>query len=294
MLQFFGTAFVNLTVFDMAKWKTLKDQVLAGTLVDLQGERNTKEFLVSLCQAFASKERVPLNQHHDMSLEPVGYINNFRVVPADAEEKEWKLVGDVYFHDVDIDEALKGFSYSMIEDMHGNCADRQLGVYVPFPFYNDKSLLGALTAVESGIVAGAWRKKAADPDTVSLIISFILFLAAPAYTDYWNKKVSPLLAQLRSRLGDRHSIQYVQTNQGPKGEIFGIYFIPPPGKEDEFLTLAFVMEGIRTVERYVATDDLAAKKGVHLVKMVFLNERNAYGLQSVEYQDGSVVKHSVD
>jgi hypothetical protein len=224
-----------------------------------------------------------------MSLEPVGYINNFRVVPADEEGKEWSLVGDVYFHDVEIDEALRGFSYSIIEDMRGNCEDRQLGVYVPFPYYNDDSLLSALTTVESGIVAGAWRKKAAAPDTVSLIISFVLFLAGPAYTDYWNKKVSPLLAQLRSLLGASHSVQYVQTSRGPLGETFGIYFIPPSGSDHEYLTLSLIMEGIRAAERHVASDDLAAKKGVHLVKMGFSNK--AYGLQSVEYQDGSIVKH---
>ena len=70
---------------------------------------------MSLCASFNSKERVPLNQQHEMSLDTVGYIDNFKVVQAGVNKDEWNLVGDVYFHDVDIDEALKGFSYSVTQ-----------------------------------------------------------------------------------------------------------------------------------------------------------------------------------
>lgn len=275
----------------MAKWKTLENQILAGTLVDSQGERNTKEFLLSLCAALSTKTRFPLGQKHDMSLEPVGYIDNFRVVPANKEGKEWNLVGDVYFHDVEIDDALKGFSYSICQDIQGDRSERQISVYVPFPYYNDESLLTDLTSPGSGIVAGAWRKKAAETDTVSLIVSSVLFLAAPAYTNFWNEKVSPLIAKLQSRLKGNHSIQYVQTSQGHLGETFGIYFIPQYGKEDECLTLSLITDGIQAADQHVARDDLAVQKGVHLVKMIFSGSENTYVIKSIEYQDGSVVNH---
>lgn len=275
----------------MAKWKELKQQVLASTHQDSQGEKNTKESLLSLCEQFRSKERLPLNQHHDMSLEHVGYIENIQVVQADKDGKEWNLVGDVYFYDVDIDEALKGFSYSITEDILGDASNRQVGVYVPFPYYQDQKVLEELANIGSGIVAGAWRKKAADPATVSLIISFALFVAAPAYTNYWNNKVSPLLKQLLARMGGNHSVEYVQTSQGRLGETYGIYFIPLRGKEHECLTLKLVLDGIRIAKNHVAADELAAQKGVHLVKLIFSGEKYSYELKTIEYQDGSVVKH---
>jgi hypothetical protein len=276
----------------MPKWKELKQQVLASTQQDSHGESSTKKFLQSLRDEFGSKERIPLNQQHDMSLEHVGYIDNFQVVQADKDGKEWNLVGDVHFHDVEIDEAMQGFSYSVTEDMRGDIKNRQIGVYVPFPYYKDQELLSDLTNVESGIVSGAWRKKAADPATVSLIISFALFAVAPAYTNYWNNKVSPLLNKLLSKLKMNHSVEYIQTSEGPLGETFGIYFIPVRGKENECLTLNLVLDGIRIANDHIAADDLAAKRGVHLVKLIYSDDKKTYELKTVEYQDGSVVKYN--
>lgn len=273
----------------MAKWKELKRQVLAGTQVDSQGETNTKESLINLCESFNSKTRLPLNQQHDMSLDHAGYIDNFDVVPADDEGKDWHLIGDVHFHDMEIDEVLNGFSYSVTEDLEGEKENRMVGVYVPYPYYQDKEILQDLATTAPGIVSGAWRKKAADPGTVSLIISFALFAAAPAYTNFWNEKISPLVGKLLKKLSDRHSMQYVQTAEGPQGEIFGIYFIPERGNEQECLTLQLIMGGTQTVEAYVASDDLAAQKGVHMVRLIYSQEQHAYRMKSIEYQDGSVI-----
>lgn len=273
----------------MTKWKELKRQVLAGTKVDSQGERNTKEFLVRLCESFNSKDRLPLNQRHDMSLDHAGYIDNFNVVPAGDQENEWNLIGDVHFHDMEIDEALNGFSYSVVEDLEGSNDNRMVGVYVPYPYYQDKEVLKDLAATSPGIVSGAWRKKAADPGTVSLIISFALFVTAPAYTNFWNEKISPLLSKLLKKLSDGHSAQYVQTSEGPQGEVFGIYFIPESGNELECLTFQLIMDGIEMVKAYVAADDLSARKGVHLVRLIYSVEQDAYQMKSIEYQDGSVI-----
>lgn len=111
----------------MTKWNEIRNQVLANTQLDSQGERQTKESLLSMCESFKKKQRLPLNQQHDMNLDSVGYIENFRVVLSDTEEKKWSLIGDVYFHDVELDEALKGFSYSITEDMQGDLSEKKLG-----------------------------------------------------------------------------------------------------------------------------------------------------------------------
>lgn len=273
----------------MTKWNEIRNQILASTQLDSQGERQTKESLLSLCESFKKKQRLPLNQQHDMNLDSVGYIENFRVVPSDNEEKEWSLIGDVYFHDVELDEALKGFSYSITEDMQGDSSEKEIGIYLPYPFYQNEDVLKALAATGDGIVSGAWRKKAADPGTVSLVVSFVLFVAAPAYTNFWNRNISPLLNELLSNLKSGKSIEYAQVSKGHLGETYGIYFVPPRGTDSEYLTLSLIMDGIRAAQNHVEGDNLAKNKGVHLVKLVYSNDHSAYQLKSVEYNDGSIV-----
>lgn len=275
----------------MTKWNEIKNQILASTQLDSQGERQTKKSLESLCELFKKKQRLPLNQQHDMNLDAVGYIDNFRVVPSSDGENEWSLIGDVYFHDVELDEALKGFSYSITEDMQGNLSKKEVGVYVPYPFYQNDGVLKALAATGDGVVSGAWRKKAADPGTVSLVVSFVLFVAAPAYTNYWNNKISPLLKELVSNLKNGKSTEYAQVSKGHLGETYGIYFVPPRGTDSKYLTLSLIIDGIRAAENHVNGDDLAKNKGVHLVKLVYSNDHSAYQLKSVEYNDGSIVNH---
>lgn len=275
----------------MPIWKSLKRQILAGTKLDSYGERNTKEFLERLCSTFSLKESVPLNQRHNMALDPVGYIKNFEVIKSTSGENDWELVGDVYFHDVDIDEALKGFSYSAIEDIKGDIDNKNVGVYLPFPKYNDEKLLDDVLSVGENIVVGAWRKKAADPESIALIISCLLFVASPAYTNYWNNTISPLLRKLLDRTSIGRSVDYVQTSKGHKDETYGIYFIPVRGIENECLTLNNILEGIAMAEKYVLSDHLAKDKGVHLIKLIYSESVSKFEFKYIEYQDGSAINH---
>jgi len=275
----------------MAKWKELKRQILAGTKIDSQGESNTKEFLVSLCKSFNSRGRIPLGQQHDMSLEDVGYIDNFNVIPDGKDNNHWNLVGDIYFHDIDIDDALRGFSYSVNQDLAGDLEKKEVAVYVPFPFYNDHELLNEIAGINNGVVSGAWKKKNADPASLSLIISFALFLGAPAYTNYWNNKIEPAYKKLRAHLGKKHGIDFVQTCKGPNGETYGIYFIHAREDEDSCFSLKNVLSGIQLVENHILNDNLAKEKGINLVKLQYSEENKIFKLRVVEYLDGSIIKH---
>lgn len=275
----------------MTEWKEIQGQVLASTQLDSQRERHTKESLLSLRKSFSRRQRLPLYQQHDASLDSVGYIENFRVVPTDSRETEWHLIGDVYFHDVELDEALRGFSYSVTEDLQGDFSSKEVGVYVPYPFYQDNDFLRNLARTSEGIVAGAWRKKAADPGDISLIVSLLLFTASPAYANFWNNKISPLLRELVDNVKTGKSVEYVQTSKGNLGETYGIYFIPPRGTDSKYLTLSLVMDGIHLAEEYIRHDSLAQSKGVYLVKLEYSQAKSAYQLASVEYSDGSVLKH---
>lgn len=275
----------------MRKWKELKQQVLAGTKLDAQGETATKEFLISLCESSNKKGKIPLGQHHDMSKDSVGYIENFNVVPDSNDEAHWTLVGDVYFHDIDLDEALKGFSYSITEDLVGDLNNKKIAIYIPYPHYNDDDLLEALAEENSGVVAGSWRKKSADPDTVSLLISLVLFVAAPAFTNYWNEKITPAYKKFREKLGKKSNLDFVQVSKGHRDETFGIYFIPSRSDEDSCFTMSNVLAGIEWVNAYVKNDSLAKEKGVSLVKMQFSEAKNCFEFRTIEYLDGSVINN---
>ena len=273
----------------MPKWKTLKGQILAGTMEDSQGERNTKEFLVTLCDTFNSKIKFPLNQQHDMSMDTVGYIDNFNVVPSKNDPDEWNIIGDVYFHDVDIDEALNGFSYSSTEVIKGDVENKQLGIYLPYPSYNDPNLVDNLLSTGNGIVVGAWKKKCADPVSTSLIISFALFITAPAYTNFWNNMISPLLNSWYENFKNGESIEFVQTGTGHLEETFGIYFLPAKGKEKKCLTDYKIINGLFLTKKHIDNDKFAKDKGVNLVRLIYSEENNQFELKSVEYQDGSII-----
>jgi hypothetical protein len=72
---------------------TIANQVIAGTQLDLQGERNTKKALESFVHRYAGK-RMPLNQQHDLALKSFGYAENLRIIPDKDSPGDWFLVGD--------------------------------------------------------------------------------------------------------------------------------------------------------------------------------------------------------
>jgi len=226
-----------------------------------------------------------------MSKEAVGHINNFDVIPDKTDESHWNLVGDIYFHDVDIDSALRGFSYSVNIDITGDLENKEVAVYVPFPHYNSSDLLEEIVELSDGISAGAWKKKNASPDYISLAISLALFVAAPAYTNIWNTKISPVLSKLKDRLGNSHSTDFVQVAKGHLEEIYGIYFIPERGREEGCFILEKIIAGIELVNRHVANDEIAREKGLHIVKLKYSLRSQEFELIVVEYLDGSIINH---
>ena len=274
----------------MAKWKSIKSQVLASTHQDAQGESQTVECLNRLAALFSKNGRMPLHQHHDMTLDSVGHIENFRVIPDGADSEHWVLVGDVSFRDIDIDEALRGFSYSITDQLVGS-SKPSAAVFLPYPYYNDTSLLSDLTEGQPDIAAGAWRKKGADPNQISLIIGFVLFIAAPAYTNYWNSTIGPLLSKLRGSLTKVQSVEFCQTLTGPRGETCAAYFIPPRGGSTDLITLSLVVDALERANTFIHADSLARERGVYLVKLSYYGSR--YEIASLQYLDGSVVYHRV-
>jgi len=232
---------------------------------------------------------MPLHQRHDISLDTVGHIENFRVVQDADDAAHWNLVGDVTFKDIELDEALKGFSYSITDRLVGE-ENPVAAVFVPYPYYNDRKLLSELIQDQERVAAGAWRKKQADPQTVSLLISFALFLGAPAYTNYWNSTLSPLLKKLSSRIGIGNSVDFCQTLTGSRGETYAAYFMPTRENSPDQLTLSLVSDALERISEFIKNDEMARSRGVYLARLAYIDSR--YELITVQYLDGSVVNHS--
>lgn len=273
----------------MGNWKFLKGQVLASTRPDSQGESHTYDSLSRLASLFSSKSRLPLHQRHDMALETVGHVENFLVVPDAEDPAHWVLVGDVTFRDIEIDEALRGFSYSVTDRLVGD-ENPLASAFLPYPYYNDAALMSGLVKGLKKTAAGAWRKKEADPQAVGLLVAFVLFIAAPAYTNYWNNTIAPLLSRFRSHLSSIGSIEFCQTLTGPRGETYAAYFIPPRGSSSDYLTLSLVSDALKRTADFISHDHLAQSRGVFLARLSYVGSR--YELTSVQYLDGSVVNHA--
>ena len=120
--------------------KLYKQQIIAGTKVDLQGEKIPKHVLEGFLKNSYGK-KIPLNQSHDISKPCPGYIENLNLVEDENENNEWSLIGDVYCESEKLEEAMNGFSISYLEITHQCEGDPEILFYLPYPHYNDKEYI---------------------------------------------------------------------------------------------------------------------------------------------------------
>jgi len=272
----------------MTKYKKIINQTISSTHTDTQGEKQTKGFLEKLCKY--SGKRLPLNQQHDMRKETIGYIENYRVVPDENHPGEWLLKGEVYYTCENIDDAMKGFSYSFTEPLVDTELGREFQIYLPFPHYNDATIIEYLNK-EKLFTIGRWYKKAGDPETISIIVSGILFVLSPLWNQTFNDHVSPAIKKLLGRikpLWDKglhfDLIQIIQDNN--KNEI-ELYFIPDRASKDESLEPDFIKEGISEAEKYLCNNPNDAEKGIKMIKLYFDIQKKKYCVFHVQFLDGN-------
>ncbi|MBI5773996.1 MAG: hypothetical protein HZA89_09680 [Verrucomicrobia bacterium] len=275
----------------MKPYKVIKGQIVSGTREDSQGERRSKEFLEKL--ASPPNKRVPLSQHHDMSKETIGYLENFRVEADPNQAGEWFLKADVFFTTDSIDEALKGFSYSLTEVFTGNRVNPIGELHLPFPFYNDKELIKEFLSTEPAVAIGKWHKKAADGGTTALIIAVATFMLKPAWETVYKELVEPhvkklgeLIPKLKSKGLSPH---FVQVLRRPTGEKFGVYFIPQHGKEEFCLSPEKIKAGIGELDRFSKSDPKVSAVGIHTARMLFDSKLQQYRIIHIQYGDGTDV-----
>lgn len=269
--------------------KTIANQILAGTRLDSQGERNTKEALESFVALYVGK-RMPLNQQHDLSLKSPGYVENLRVVPDKGSSGDWSLIGDVYYEGESLEIPVGGFSISFLEVFRRGESQDLLHVYLPYPHYNNNELVEEV--FEEGFISvGRWAKKAADPALVALVGGVIVFFIKPIWEDLYKTQIAPHVykffagkfKKLREKNIDANFVQYVVHNNYE----IQVLLIPSRGKEEHCFSVEQTNAAMALVHSRLTSQNAATAPASKMF-FRFDDEANCYVLYRIEHKDGSL------
>jgi hypothetical protein len=263
---------------------------LASTNVDLRGERLTKRFLEKFCASMEGRKS-PLNSEHDLSRPSAGYVENYRVVPDDANPDEWKLIGDVYVDDEVTPSQLGGFSISGAE-MLIEPTDADAKILLAYPYYNDLEAIEKLSA-DSRLALGKWVKKSATgPEWTAIIITLAVFVFQPAWEDVYKRLIAPRLNALISKLfralnQEVGAVQFLQSIIF-KGQEIQVIFIPAVQSGRECTRTETIIEGLRLVEESLLEN--SSNFPVRIV-VYFDDKIGKYLLHRAEFYDGKVIHY---
>jgi hypothetical protein len=266
-----------------------KDQAVMSTRQDTQGEKQTKEHLDEIVAN--TPPRFPLGQHHDMSKPYCGYMENFRVVPIESGPGEWMLIADIHIESGNVADAVGGFSYGWTTKYRRNQERVEGAVYLPYPHYNDEELVDKLLETSLPLEVGKWHKKAADPEPIGLIVTFVLFVLAPTWQKLYDTRVHPYLTKLIADLKEKtRDLKYHYGFQirDEQGRTVSVYLIPTQHEPLYFSHLATLKGGVEAAMAYLTTNDLAKTRGVHLLKLRYDSLVGDYVVFSVQFCDGTV------
>lgn len=268
--------------------KTIIGQILAGTQLDKQGERNTREVLEAYANSFKGR-RQPLHQQHDLSLPVIGYIENFRVTPDDANAGEWHLVGDVYIENGSTP-LLGGFSVSYIEKLRFSRAREHLEIYLPFPHYNDQLLLNELFE-EGNTSVGRIIRKGASPEEIALIVSIVVAVLQPGWEEIYRSKIAPAVfnffqGRFRKLTGRKISADLLQYVDYSGGKVQVLY-IPTRGEESDCLSVEKQYQALLMVADYLNALDVNHVSASKLI-LTFDRSKGKFIINAVHFSDGTV------
>ena len=272
--------------------RTFINQTLGGTRLDSQGERLPLAELQAICEKFRGK-RIPLHQKHSMADTTLGYIENLRTLPDSEASGDWSLIGDVYLTEGELDEALKGFSISLTLPLR-EVADPELLLYIPYPHYNDSTLIEEL-ATDRTLTIGKWVKKAADPCSWALFGATIAFVVTPIWDDIYKRKIAPVVDRfLETHFLRLHqagiNLEHVQHLSYESHQV-EIRFIPALGKERYCFSSDLLRAGISQVIECLKQDVKAKDPGVERIILSYDVGCRTYTILRVEHKDGEVEHH---
>lgn len=219
---------------------------------------------------------MPLHRMHNMLHEPVGYIENFRILPNEKIDGEWILIGDVTVLSGTLDETMKGFSISYLDKIkyEEGCG---ISVYIPFPAYNDKEFMDELLQ-DNEIGVGKWKKKSYNPETVMLIVSSVIIpLCAPIWDSVYKEHVAPSLRRFfnnhKERLLNKELRAEIVQIIDFDGAQVEVRFMPPIERKELFLSEIAINNGIKVVREFLESK---REEGVRNITRIVM-EYDLYG-----------------
>lgn len=272
--------------------KHFKDQCLASTHLDSQGEKTAKHILEGFVESYRGK-RQPLNQAHDLSKPTAGHIENFRLIEDKNNKDEWQLIGDVYCDPSKFEEVMGGFSISYLEVLKRAEGNADFIVYLPYPHYNDPEYLEALLS-QDNLSVGKWVKKAADPTTIALLgVAAGIFLT-PIWDDIYKTKIAPKIydffdkndSELNSRGINTDLIQSVIIGDHK----IQVILIPIRGKEKECFSVERLDGAMKAVHQFLSTEDNPSQYA--RIHMYFHSGNVGFKLHKTENTLGEVIVHA--
>lgn len=266
------------------------DQVIAGTSVDLHGEKYSKEFFEEMIES--TPDRMPLHQHHDMSKEVLGYLENFRLV---LNADEWNVIADIYITAETVDDVFKGFSFSSTRSMAGNIERPVYNIYLPYPHYNDSNFVDDLVNIDSELMVGKWIKKGLTGLEIGLIATGIAVIVAPEWDIQYRSHVRPALIKLFSflpKLKEKNiPVDLVQqVEHGP--HLVQLYFTPDRSSsesEAESFKEQYFIYAYETAIKFLVSDPKSNSVGAHRLKLYFDSKAKSYKVFHIQYLDGTDV-----
>lgn len=265
------------------------NQIVAGTHIDEQGEKMTKQIFEKLISSSAPK--MPLHQHHDMGRKTLGYLENFKLVPDKKHKAEWNVIADVYITSDNIDEALNGFSFSMLETVGGNTEAPLFYIHLPYPVYNDIEFIESLIREDDDLLVGKWVKKALDPIMIALITTGIALFFAPEWDIQYKKRIRPAMERLLKFVPiiseKKVSVDLIQHVVGHLEEKVKVYFVPDRSDIIGSYKEEYILSALKDVEEFLNSDIKAKVTGIEMVKLYFDKMKSKYLLFHVQYLDGA-------
>jgi len=266
-----------------------RDQVIASTHQDSQGEKYDLDFLKDLYKSMKNK-KIPMGKDHDLSQGYSGFLENPTIEEDPVNDGEYYLKADVYCENEELSNILKGISFSISIGIKSNVENPEVGIFLPYPHYNDENKIDSLLEIEAPIEAGKWVKKELDPAEIALIASFVYFVLKPFWQKYFDKKIAPHLGKILDSPNLDKSVKYDfgikcgDTN----GNDFHIYF--GSNKKDlSSLRPYLIKSGIEKVQNFIETDKKAQEIGIAMARLNYDKTLKSYSISGIEYKNGEYV-----
>jgi hypothetical protein len=212
------------------------------------------------------------------------------VIPDKSSPGDWSLVGDVHYDGESLQVAMGGFSISFLEIIRGSQFQDLFHIYLPYPHYKDSALVDEL--FEDGFISvGRWAKKAADPVTVALSGSAIVFIMKPVWEDLYKTQIAPHIykffsKKFRKLQEKKIDVQFVQHVEYNNYEI-QILLIPARGFEEKSFTIDATTQAMALVHQWLTF----LPAGTEMASKIFLEfdeNTNTYSIYRIEHKDGTL------